>query len=98
MEDSCHVDVIHKAPSAEEKEEQTTARFQVGGMGCPNCVRRVRNGLLALYGVVSADIDLESGRAEVVFNPRLTGEVQMRKAVAAAGGDGRHEYRAQLIR
>lgn len=97
MDDNCHVDVIHKAPSIEEREEQAEAKFTVSGMGCPNCVRRVRNSLLGVYGVLSADIDLESGRADVVFNPRLTGELELRQAVAAAGGDGRHEYRAHLI-
>jgi copper chaperone CopZ len=97
MDENCHVDVIHKAPSAEEKREQLEARFRVSGMGCPNCVRRVRNSLLSLYGVISADIDLESGRADVVFNPRLTGEAELRQAVAVAGGDGRHEYTAYLI-
>ncbi|HET7009450.1 MAG TPA: heavy-metal-associated domain-containing protein [Anaerolineales bacterium] len=97
MDENCHVDVVHKAPSVEERQEQAAVRFRVMGMGCPNCVRRVRNGLLAVYGVISADIDLESGKAEVVFNPRLTGESALRQAVAAAGGDGRHEYRAFLI-
>jgi copper chaperone CopZ len=97
MEEGCHVDALHKAPSVEERRERATAILAVAGMGCPNCATRVRNSLLQVYGVVSADIALEAGRAEVVFNPLLAGPDDLRHAVAAAGGDGRHEYLAQVI-
>jgi copper chaperone CopZ len=97
MEKACHVGAIHKAPSVEERQEQATALLAMQGMGCPNCVNRVRNSLLQVYGVVSAEIDLESGRAKVIFNPRLTGTEDLRQAVAAAGQDARHKYRAYLI-
>lgn len=94
MDNACNVEPLHKSPSVEERRERTSVRLVVHGMGCPNCVNRVRNSLLQVYGVVSAEVDLQTGRAEVVFNPVLTGPQDLQRAVAAAGGDGRHEYRA----
>ena len=97
MEESCHVDALHKAPSVEERRESAAAILAVQGMGCPNCANRVRNSLLQVYGVVSVDIALEVGMARVAFNPVLAGPTDLTRAVAEAGGDGRHEYRAQVI-
>lgn len=97
MDKKCHVDVIHKSPSIEERREQAVALLAVEGLGCPNCVLRVRNGLLQLYGVISADIDLEVGQARVVYNPRLVDPKHLPRAVAAAGAAARHEYRAYVI-
>ncbi len=97
MDKECHVDAIHKAPSVEERRQQATAVLAVQGMGCPNCAQRVRNGVLQVYGVLSVEIDLESGRAAVVYNPGLATPADLRQAVAAAGRDGRHEYRAYFI-
>lgn len=97
MDKECHVDVIHKSPSIEERREQAVALLAVEGLGCPNCVLRVRNGLLQLYGVISADIDLEVGQARVVYNPRLVDPKHLPRAVAAAGAAARHEYRAYVI-
>jgi copper chaperone CopZ len=54
MDKECHVDAVHKSPSIEERREKAEALLAVEGMGCPNCVLRVRNGLLQVYGVVAA--------------------------------------------
>ena len=97
MDKECHVDSIHKSPSVEERSEQARIRLEVLGMGCPNCVNRVRNRILQVYGVVSVDVDLESGRTDIVYNPGLASVFDLREAVAAAGADGRHEYRAYLM-
>ena len=67
-------------------------------MGCPNCAARVRNSLIALTGVVEAYVDHTAGMAQVNFNPNLTNLPALVEAVAQAGGDGRHEYRAQLLK
>lgn len=97
MDEGCHVDAMHKAPSVEERRASTRAQLTVEGMGCSNCVNRVRNRLLQVYGVQSVDVDLESGHADVVFNPGLASVADLLHAVALAGGDGRHEYRAYPI-
>ena len=97
MDKECHVDPIHKSPSIEEQREQAESWLAVEGMGCPNCVLRVRNGLLQVYGVVTAEVDLDTGRARVVYNPRLVQPRHLPRAVADAGAAVRHEYRATII-
>jgi copper chaperone len=42
-----------------------TVRLQVGGMECENCVRHVREALLAVDGVESVEVDLAQGVAVV---------------------------------
>ena len=97
MDNECHVDAIHKSPSIEERREQAEVQLVVQGMGCPNCVQRVRNGLLQVYGVLSADIDLGTGQARVLINPLLVVPEDLPMAVARAGREARHEYRAAVI-
>jgi copper chaperone CopZ len=63
-------------------------------MGCPNCAARVRNSLLGLKGVTEADVDHLTGTADVEFNPNLVEVSALLEAVAGAGADGRHRYRA----
>jgi copper chaperone CopZ len=97
MDENCHVAPLQKTATAEEQQTTTSALLAVWGMGCPNCAARVRNSLLALKGVVDAEVDHTIGMAEVVFNPNLTAIPALIEAVARAGGDGRHEYRARPL-
>jgi copper chaperone CopZ len=85
VDESCHVDDLHKAPSVEERREHSMAILAVQGMGCPNCANRVRNSLLQVYGVLSVDMALEVGKAQVAFNPLLAGPNDLTRAVVAAG-------------
>jgi copper chaperone CopZ len=97
MDENCHVEALQKTATAEEQQTTTSALLAVWGMGCPNCAARVRNSLISLKGVVDAEVDHTIGMAEVVFNPSLTAIPALIEAVARAGGDGRHEYRAQSL-
>lgn len=97
MDTHCHVEPLEKTATAEERADVQTALLAIQGMGCPNCAARVRNSLLALHGVVEAQIVLEIGMAEVTFNPNLTPLPALVDAVARAGGDGRHHYRARVV-
>jgi copper chaperone CopZ len=97
MDENCHVEPIRKTATSDEQQTVTTALLAVWGMGCPNCAARVRNSLIALTGVVEAYVDHTAGMAQVNFNPNLTNLPALVEAVAQAGGDGRHEYRAQLM-
>ena len=96
MSDHCHVEPLRKQVSAEEINEAQMATLSVEGMGCVNCAARVRNSLLRLEGVVSANIDLARGVAFVDYVPSRTNPEALIRAVAAAGNDGRHEYRASI--
>lgn len=97
MLDTCQVDPIYKTPTVEEQQTLTTALLAVWGMDCPNCVVRVRNGLLARYGVVDVDIALELGTAEVLFNPKLMTVPALVSTIGRAGDDLEHHYFAVLI-
>jgi copper chaperone CopZ len=97
MDENCHVEPLQKTATAEEQQTTTSALLAVWGMGCPNCAARVRNSLLAVHGVIDAKVDHNIGMADVVFNPSLTAIPALIDAVARAGGDGRHEYRARSL-
>lgn len=98
MDENCYVEPIYKNnTSTEETQKADKATLVVWGMGCENCATRVRNGLLSLEGVYGVDVYLNMALAEVSYdNKKVTAE-DLVNAVTRAGGDGRHDYRAQLI-
>ena len=95
--EACHVEPWVKTVTAAEQGQVTAVTLAVSGMGCPNCAARVRNSLLTVYGVLEADVLHTLGVAQIYYNPSLTSTDQLLLAVAQAGGDGRHEYRANLL-
>lgn len=97
MEENCYVEPIYKDAPAEEIRNADRALLAVWGMGCPNCVTRVRNSLLSLDGVYGVDVYLNMKIAEVSYDSKKVSTVTLVNAVSSAGNDGRHEYRAQLI-
>lgn len=97
MDDNCYVEPVQKIITEEERQKVEMALLTVWGMGCPNCAARVRNSLLSLNGVVSADVDHIAGTARVFYNSDLVRVQTLITAVARAGNDGRHEYGARLL-
>lgn len=97
MDAICHVEPIQKEISVEDRNAAQMTILAVWGLGCENCANRVRNSLLQLEGVVSADIGLAHGLALVDYIPSKTNLQDIVLAVAAAGNDGRHHYRAEII-
>lgn len=61
------------------------AVFGVEGMTCASCVARVEKALAGVEGVASAEVNLATGRAMVVFDPERTDFQKMARAVDAAG-------------
>jgi copper chaperone CopZ len=98
MDQNCHVEPVNKEVTAGELQTQRTALLAVQGLGCPNCSARVRNSLLSLHGVTEAHVDHQFGSAQVAFNPDLVSLPLLIAAVAQAGNDGRHEYRALTVK
>lgn len=96
MDAKCHVEPMQKNVRVQEFEGSAIIRLAVWGMGCPNCAARVRNGLLSLRGVLQASVDHVLGAADVRYDPRRTTVEDLIDAVAGAGGDGRHNYRAEV--
>lgn len=94
MDENCEVKPLHKKVTAGEYQKTRLALLAVTGMGCSNCAARVRNSLIALYGVTNVMVDHITGNAQVTFNPDLVAFPKLIEAVAQAGNDGRHTYRA----
>ncbi|MDH7592806.1 MAG: heavy metal translocating P-type ATPase [Methanomicrobiales archaeon] len=59
--------------------------IKVGGMVCATCVETVEKALLGVEGVVEAKVNLASERAYVLYNPKLAGVAEMRRAIEDAG-------------
>lgn len=94
---NCHVDPLQKPFDRQAFESGQAAILGVGGIGCPTCAMRVRNGLLQLDGVLLAEVFLEPGIAAVAFDGRRVALNDLVAAVGAAGNDGRHHYVAHLL-
>lgn len=94
---NCHVDPIEKPLDRDALSVATVAYLAVGGMGCPRCAMRVRNGLLSLDGVLLAEVHLEQGVAATAYDTNRVHPNELLWAVAAAGNDNHHNYSAKLI-
>jgi copper chaperone CopZ len=98
MNDNCYVEPIYKnSVSADQLQRADKATLAIWGMGCENCVTRVRNSLLLVEGVYGVDVYLNMALAEVSYDGGRVSASMLVDAVARAGNDGRHEYRARLI-
>lgn len=58
---------------------------KVGGMTCASCVQTVTHALLTLEGIISADVNLNTERAYVTYNPSLVGIGDIRNVIISAG-------------
>lgn len=98
MDENCYVEPIYKylAP-VEQMQKADKATLIVWGMGCHNCVTRVRNSLLTLEGVFGVDVYLNMSVAEITYDREKISATEFIAAIVRAGNDGRHEYRAQLV-
>ena len=97
MAENCYVEPIYKTTSLDQFKNAEVATLAVSGMGCENCVTRVRNSLLELEGVYGVDVFLNMALAEVRYESKKLSPDALVKAVSSAGNDGRHHYRAELI-
>ncbi|KAJ9557491.1 LOW QUALITY PROTEIN: hypothetical protein OSB04_012105, partial [Centaurea solstitialis] len=59
--------------------------FRVTGMTCAACSNSVEGALMSLDGVVSASVALLQNKADVVFNPNLIKEDDIKNAIEDAG-------------
>lgn len=96
-QDNCHVDPLEKPLDKSALSNAMIAYLAVGGMGCPRCATRVKNGLLGMDGVLLVEVQLEQGIAAAAFDQNIVNTNDLLLAVAAAGNDGRHNYSAQLL-
>jgi copper chaperone CopZ len=95
---NCHVEPVEKQVDPAALASADVAYLAVWGMGCPRCAMRVRNGLLDLDGVLTAQVFLADGLAVAAYDPARLVADDLVTAVAAAGNDGRHRYEAQVLK
>ncbi|MFU8887211.1 MAG: heavy-metal-associated domain-containing protein [Trueperaceae bacterium] len=93
----CHVTPSVKPVDERALRDARSARLAIDGIGCEHCAVRVQNALLALHAVLRADVDADSSEAIVAFDPLRTDVPGLLEAVAGAGNDGRHHYRARVL-
>jgi copper chaperone CopZ len=94
---NCHVDPLEKPLDQAALATAKAAFLIVRGMGCPRCALRVQNGLLNLEHVLYARVFLEDCLAVAAYDPDCLTTGNLVEAVAAAGNDGRHHYRAMIL-
>lgn len=98
VHERCHVEAAPR-PSIDEgtREAAASVMLAVSDLGCANCANRVRNALLAMDGVLAADVDLPSRTATVAYDDGRVTVDDLVGAVEAAGAGTRHAYRAVLL-
>ena len=92
--DDCHVEPIEPSPHDHDDGLREVAYLTIHGMGCPTCVTRVRNALLATPGVITADVRLEAQHGSVIYDPAHTNAERLEDAVVEMGRASRHDYHA----
>ena len=97
MNDTCHVEPIHKTALDHVIQSADRILLSISGMGCQNCAARVRNSLLLLDGVYDAVVMLNLRMAEIYFDEKKVSTDALIRAVAGAGNDDRHRYLAEVI-
>ncbi len=81
--------VIGAVESAGFSVPEQTVAIGIDGMTCASCVGRVERALAGVAGVVSASVNLATGRATVRSYVGTAVEADLLDAVAAAGFEGR---------
>ena len=59
--------------------------FKIGGMTCAVCAKTIENSLLRLDGVIEANIDLAGEKAQVIYNPNIVTQIEMRNTIEETG-------------
>lgn len=96
MDEKCYVEPVNKIALDSVIRNADSTLLSISGMGCQNCATRVRNGLLLLEGVFHVETNLNLGMAEVFFDEKRISIEGLISAVAGAGNDGSHQYRAEV--
>jgi copper chaperone CopZ len=97
QQQDCDVQTFEKPLDCTGLETAHVACLKVRGLACPRCAQRVRNELLRLDGVLTADVFLAESMAAAAYDPVQLAPSALMKAVTAASIDGRHYYEAELM-
>ncbi len=70
---------------AAQPAQLSTVDLKVSGMTCSGCAVSVRNALLETMGVTAAEVDLESARARIQYDPSKVSPAELIEAVNKTG-------------
>ena len=62
-----------------------TTTFYISGMACGGCASSIRQALMALEGVVGAEVSHIEATAEVTYDPRKVEVQQIKGAIEKTG-------------
>ena len=65
--------------------ERARVAVAIGGMSCAACVARLEKALSKLPGVFEVSVNLASGKAHIVYNSKVVGPPDFRRAIEAEG-------------
>lgn len=86
-----------KRAAPTERLNTVIAYLAIFGMECSRCATSIRNSLLGIYGVRSAEVEYVMRVSRVVFVPNLTEVPALMEAVVRAGTGEQHKYGAMLL-
>jgi len=92
----CHVELIDVEIEPGAIDEAEDRFLTVSGMGCPTCAVRVHNALVRIPGVLTADVEVEHGLAQVWLSAPVDEETLV-EAIDEAGQLAGHSYLAAPI-
>lgn len=61
--------------------------LQVNGMTCGHCEKAVKGALGELEGIQGVEVDLSSGKVDVVYDDSLVTKNEMKEAIEEQGYD-----------
>ncbi|MFJ6412201.1 copper chaperone CopZ [Terribacillus saccharophilus] len=61
--------------------------LQVNGMTCGHCEKAVKGALGELEGIQGVDVDLASGKVDIVYDDTLVTKNEMKEAIEEQGYD-----------
>lgn len=91
----CHVEPFEKPVDNAALSKATVAYLEVSGIGCERCITRVANSLLRTEGVLACAFN--GNVVAVAYDDQTQLVDTLIEAVAAAGNDGRHIYKATFL-
>lgn len=91
----CHVEPFEKPVDNAALSNATVAYLEVSGIGCERCITRVANSLLRTEGVLACAFN--GNIMAVAYDQQMRIVDNLIEAVAAAGNDGRHIYKAVFL-
>ena len=69
--------------------EVKTVVIEVEGMTCPLCTTAIKKSLKKTKGVIKAKVKLNTKRATITFDNKLTNKIKLLKAIEKVGYKGK---------